>query len=177
MTPLILSLEHSPVSAFTEVFSGADTVVFTAGAGGKGGQDRTRIVDYEGALKVFDAIEAVPGKKPHLLLVSAADVRDRDKIPPHYVSIRIRRLSRMSYSLTPFVKQNEADRAASARAWLSLGNYFHWKYQADKDLVGRTTFPWTIIRPTGLINEPGTGCADIGRTHVTAMISVREEAS
>jgi uncharacterized protein YbjT (DUF2867 family) len=81
-------LEHSPVSAFTEVFSGADTVVFTAGAGGKGGQDRTRIVDYEGALKAFHAIEAVQGKKPHLLLVSSADVRDPDKIPPHYVSIR-----------------------------------------------------------------------------------------
>ena len=88
VTPLILSLEHSPVSAFTEVFTGADTVVFTAGAGGKGGQDRTRIVDYEGALKVFNAIEAVSGNKPLLLLVSAADVRDPDKIPPHYVSTR-----------------------------------------------------------------------------------------
>jgi len=88
VTPLILSLEHSPVSAFTEVFSGANTVVFSAGAGGKGSADRTRIVDYEGALKVFHAIEAVPDKNPHLLLVSSADVRDPDKIPPHYVSIR-----------------------------------------------------------------------------------------
>lgn len=42
--------------------------------------------------------------------------------------------------------------------------------------MGRTTFPWTILRPTGLTNGPGTGCADIGRTHVTAMISVREDA-
>jgi len=61
-TPLVLSLEHSPVSAFTEAISGADTVVFSAGAGGKGGPDRTRIVDYEDAVKVFNAIEAVPGK-------------------------------------------------------------------------------------------------------------------
>ncbi|KAI9507950.1 hypothetical protein F5148DRAFT_1200784 [Russula earlei] len=70
--PLVLSLEHSPVSAFTEAFSGADSVVFSAGTGGKGGRDRTRTVDYEGALKVFDAIEAVPlaGTKPHLLHVS-----------------------------------------------------------------------------------------------------------
>ena len=88
MTPLVLSLEHSPVSAFTEAISDADTVVFSAGAGGKGGPDRTRIVDYEGAVKIYNAIEAIPGKKPHLLLVSGADVRDPDKIPPHYVSIK-----------------------------------------------------------------------------------------
>jgi len=86
VTPLILSLEHSPISAFTEAFSGADSVVFSAGAGGKGGPDRTRTVDYEGALKVFDALEALPGKKPHFLLVSSADVRDPDQIPPHWVS-------------------------------------------------------------------------------------------
>ena len=84
----MLSLEHSPISAFTEAISGADIVVFSAGAGGKGDPDRTRIVDYEGAVKIYDAIEAVPGKKPHLLLVSAADVRDPDKLPPHYVSIK-----------------------------------------------------------------------------------------
>ena len=91
MTPLVVSLEHSPVSAFTEAFNGADTVVFSAGAGGKDGPERTRTVDYEGAVKVFDAIEAVRGKKPHLLHVSAADVRDPDQIPPHWVSIGRRR--------------------------------------------------------------------------------------
>ncbi|KAI0285180.1 NADH(P)-binding-domain-containing protein [Russula brevipes] len=125
--PLVLSLESSPASEFTAVFSGADT------------PERTRTVDYEGAVKVFDALEAVPGKRPHLLLVSSAD--------------------------------NDADKASSARARLSLSNYFHWKYQADKDLVRRTAFPWTILRPTGLLDGPGTGCADIGRTHVTALIS------
>jgi len=150
VTPLILSLEHSPISAFTDAFSGADSVVFAAGAGGKGGPDRTRTVDYEGALKVFDALEALPGKKPHLLLVSSADVRDPDQIPPHW---------------------NEADLAASARGRQALSDYFHWKYQADKNLVLRTAFPWTILRPTGLTDGPGTGRADIGRTHVTALIS------
>ena len=73
VTPLVLSLEHSPVSAFTEAISGADTVVFSAGAGGKGGPDRTRIVDYEGAVKVYNAIEAVP-EKSHISCSSAGQM-------------------------------------------------------------------------------------------------------
>ena len=60
---------------------------FSAGAGGKGGEELTKKVDYEGALKVFDAIEGVEGSvKPRLILVSALDVRDPKKIPAHYVS-------------------------------------------------------------------------------------------
>ena len=42
-------------------------------------------MDYEGALKIFDAIEGVQGEKPLLILVSAVDVRDPNKIPTHYV--------------------------------------------------------------------------------------------
>ncbi len=86
--PVILSLEDSPISNFTSAFRDADTdvVVFSAGAGGKGGGERTKKVDYEGALKVFDAIEALgKEKKPRILLVSAVDIRDPNKIPPQYV--------------------------------------------------------------------------------------------
>ena len=84
--PLLLSLEDSPVADFSNAFEGADVVVFSAGAGGKGGPERTRKVDYEGAVKVFDAIEGINGPKPRLILVSAIDIRDPDKIPEHYVS-------------------------------------------------------------------------------------------
>jgi nucleoside-diphosphate-sugar epimerase len=83
--PVVLSLEDSPASDFTNLFNGKDVVVFSAGAGGKGGEERTKKVDYEGALKIFDAIEGVQGKKPRLLLVSGIDVRDPEKIPSHYV--------------------------------------------------------------------------------------------
>lgn len=97
-TPLVLSLENDSVSTFTNAFTSAqaDVVYFAAGAGGKGGVERTRKVDYEGAVKVFDAIEGVGAdgngnggnlKKPHLVLVSAIDVRDLSKVPEHYVSI------------------------------------------------------------------------------------------
>ena len=83
--PLLISLEDAPVSDFTHAFTGSDVVVFSAGAGGKGGPERTRKVDYEGALKIFDAIDALPEPRPRLILVSAIDVRNPDAIPSHYV--------------------------------------------------------------------------------------------
>ena len=51
--------------------------------------------------------------------------------------------------------------------------YMKWKYEADKDLVKRTAFQWTIVRPGGLKDAPGTGKASIGRTHITETIAVR----
>ena len=83
--PLVLSLEDSPLSVFSHEFADKNVVVFSAGAGGKGGPERTKKVDYEGALKVFDAIEQVNGPRPRLIMVSGVDVRDPNHVPPHYV--------------------------------------------------------------------------------------------
>jgi uncharacterized protein YbjT (DUF2867 family) len=84
--PVHLSLEDSSELEFTDVFTGADVVYFSAGAGGKGGEERTKAVDYEGALKVFNAIEKVVHPKPRLILVSAIDIRmDEENFPAHYV--------------------------------------------------------------------------------------------
>lgn len=47
-----------------------------------------------------------------------------------------------------------------------------WKYEADKNLVKRDEFKWTILRPGGLTDEPGKGTASIGRTHLSPTISV-----
>ena len=58
-SPLVLSLEDDPVETFAEHFTGIDVVYFSAGAGGQGGEERTKKVDYEGAVKVFDALEKV----------------------------------------------------------------------------------------------------------------------
>ena len=101
-TPLVLSLEDSPAADFSNAFKGYDVVYFSAGAGGKGGEERTKKVDYEGALKIFDAVEGVQGEKPLLILVSAVDVRDPEKIPAHYVrqtpdSLRKEFLTRTNY--------------------------------------------------------------------------------
>ncbi|PPQ82290.1 hypothetical protein CVT25_008440 [Psilocybe cyanescens] len=149
-TPLVLSLEDSPVSDFSKAFTGHEVVYFSAGAGGKGGEERTKKVDYEGAVKVFDAIEGVDGPKPRLILVSAIDIRDPEKIPAHY---------------------NEDDIALSKKYREGMPAYIHWKYEADKNLSKRTAFKWSILRPGGLTNDPGTGTASIGRTHLTKPVS------
>ena len=54
-----------------------------------------------------------------------------------------------------------------------ISAYVEYKYEADKNLVQRSAFKWTILRPGGLTNEPGTGKASIGRTHLSPTISVR----
>lgn len=53
-TPYILSLEDASVKDFAELFDKEkpDGVVFSAGAGGKGGEDRTKAVDYEGTFRM-----------------------------------------------------------------------------------------------------------------------------
>ncbi|RXW22281.1 hypothetical protein EST38_g3583 [Candolleomyces aberdarensis] len=155
-TPVVLSLENDPAEKFTEKFieTQADVVYFAAGAGGKGGEERTKKVDFEGAVKTFDAIEAVTlegGKKnPRLILVSAIDVRDPEKIPDHY---------------------NEDDKLHSERVRKAIGAYMHWKYEADKNLVKRSDFDWTILRPGGLTDTPGTGNAHVGQARLGRTIS------
>jgi hypothetical protein len=64
----------------------------------------------------------------------------------------------------------------SKRVRGAIGTYMHWKYEADKNLAKRDAFKWTILRPGGLTNTPGTGKATIGRTHLGTTISVRFES-
>ncbi|KAG7441373.1 NAD(P)-binding protein [Guyanagaster necrorhizus] len=150
-TPQVLSLEDSSTLDFAKAFEGKDIVYWSAGAGGKGGEERTKKVDYEGAIKVFDAIEAVQGPKPRLIYVSAIDLRDRNSPPPaHY---------------------NEADIVLSERVHKVIPAYMHWKYEAEKVLVARTTFSWTSLRPGGLTNDTGTGKAALGKTHLSPTVS------
>ncbi|GAB2449386.1 uncharacterized protein YbjT (DUF2867 family) [Conyzicola lurida] len=54
--PVVLDIETADVDALAAVFSGADAVVFSAGAGG-GDPKRTRAVDYDGAVKAIAAAE------------------------------------------------------------------------------------------------------------------------
>ncbi|TRM67453.1 NADH(P)-binding-domain-containing protein [Schizophyllum amplum] len=148
--PLVMSVEDDSPADFAKVFAGKDVVYYTAGSGGKGGDARTEAVDYRGAVKVFDALEAVEGPKPRLILLSSIDARDASKPPPaHY---------------------NDADVKASQGLHAAIPLYMSCKYRADKDLVQRTAFKWTILRPNFYTDEPGTGKALVGRTHLDAYI-------
>lgn len=83
-TPEILDIETADVPQLTSLLKHhkADGVLFAAGAGGKGDPSRTRKVDYEGAVKVYDAMEA--GNVKRLVLVGALDIRDRSKGYPDW---------------------------------------------------------------------------------------------
>ncbi|TFK96129.1 hypothetical protein BDV98DRAFT_576645 [Pterulicium gracile] len=87
------------------------------------------------------------------------------------------------------VLQNEEDIQMSKAGRAAIGTYFKYKYLADLDLVQRTAFKWTIIRPRWYNAKAGTGKASIGRTllkpdisredaaHALAYLSQREDAA
>lgn len=85
--PIVVSLEEASVQSLSDLFKKHDphVIFFVAGAGGKGGPERTQKVDRDGAIKVFDAVEQ-GGLKDfrRLLLCSAVDSRDTDKTNPDW---------------------------------------------------------------------------------------------
>jgi uncharacterized protein YbjT (DUF2867 family) len=53
--PVVLDLVAASVEELARALTGADAVVFSAGAGGKGGPEATNAIDGEGAVKLVDA--------------------------------------------------------------------------------------------------------------------------
>lgn len=87
---LVKSLEELSTDEVAKLFESHDpnVILFAAGAGGKGGEERTFKVDRDGAIKVFDAIEksGIGAKDTfsRFILVSAVDVRDVEKTKPDW---------------------------------------------------------------------------------------------
>ncbi|GAA6008591.1 hypothetical protein JCM10207_007169 [Rhodosporidiobolus poonsookiae] len=142
--PVLLSLEEASVADLSAAFKGAQGVLFSAGSGGKGGPERTKKVDEEGAIKVMDAIEQLEGEKPKFVLVGAIDTRDMSKPPPSYYT--------------------EADIAESKKTHDAIPAYYDAKLHADRSLHQRTAFPWVILRPGWLTEDAPTGKVRLGRT-------------
>lgn len=109
-------------------------VVFAAGAGG-GDAARTRTVDFEGAVKVYDALEASGTRR--FLLLSAWDARDRSQPAPKY------------YTAEGLI--------ASDRAWNYLPNYYPAKRDAEIALHKYTNIDYTVLRPVLFTDAPVTG--------------------
>ena len=57
-TPLVLSVEDASTEELAKALAGADAVVWSAGAGGKGGPDRTDAVDRAAAIRSMEAAAA-----------------------------------------------------------------------------------------------------------------------
>jgi uncharacterized protein YbjT (DUF2867 family) len=66
--PVVLDIEKASVSELASAFAGCDAVVFSAGAGG-GDPQRTRAVDYDGAVAAINA--ATLAHVPRFVMVSA----------------------------------------------------------------------------------------------------------
>ncbi|MGY2083893.1 NAD(P)H-binding protein [Blastococcus sp. SYSU DS0539] len=69
MTPVVLDLENASVDEVAEVASGADAVVFAAGAGPGSGAERKDTVDRGAAVLLADAAERA-GVRTYLLVSS-----------------------------------------------------------------------------------------------------------
>ncbi|GAA5904504.1 hypothetical protein JCM6882_008926 [Rhodosporidiobolus microsporus] len=157
-TPQLLSLEEASVEQLAEAFRGKEGVLFSAGSGGKGGKERTKAVDEEGAIKVFDAIETLPEPRPKLILVGAIDTRDMSKPPPSYYT--------------------KEDIKASKEVHEAIPVYYDAKLASERDLHKRTSFPWVVLRPgylkddaaKGKIKLGGVGMGDVTREDVAATL-------
>ncbi len=106
------------VEELSKVITGSDAVVFTAGSGGSTGDDKTLLIDLDGAVKCMEAAEQAGVSR--FVLVSALFAYDREKwseeIKPYYVA----------------------------------------KHYADR-MLEASSLDYTIVRPGGLKNDPGTG--------------------
>lgn len=67
-TPVVLDIEQATGAALAETIAGSDAVLFSAGAGG-GDADRTRAVDFDGAVLAMAAASAANVKR--FIMVSA----------------------------------------------------------------------------------------------------------
>ena len=74
--PLVVSVEDATQQDVTAALSGADAVVWSAGAGGKGGPDRTDAVDRKAAIRSM-AAAADAGVKRYVMVSWAGSYGDK----------------------------------------------------------------------------------------------------
>ena len=79
--PAVLDLESASVDQVAEVVTGADAVVFAAGAGPGSGPDRKHTVDHAAAVLLADAAERA-GVRPYVLVSSMGVEQARKGTPP-----------------------------------------------------------------------------------------------
>ena len=122
---VIVDLERDDDATVAEAITGADAVVFAAGAGPGSGAERKLTLDRDGAILLADA--AVQAGIRRYVMVSS---RRADAFDP------------------------ESDDVFQI--------YLRAKSEADAAVRGNENLDWTIVRPGGLTDEPGTGAVRVG---------------
>lgn len=80
--PVVLDIERASTDELASVFSGADAVVFSAGAGG-GNPARTHAVDYEAATRAMAAADQAGVRRFIMVSYAGADV-DVHRLDPQH---------------------------------------------------------------------------------------------
>jgi uncharacterized protein YbjT (DUF2867 family) len=123
-TPLVLDIETVGVRALAESLSGADAVVFAAGAGYGSTTGEKEAIDRDGPILLANAAEQAGVNRYVLISSMGADHFDNGSADPFQIYLRLK---------------SEADANLRARA-----------------------LDWTIVRPSGLDDRPGTGRVKLG---------------
>jgi len=86
--PVILDLEHSTVDQVADALTGADAVVFAAGAGPGSGAARKETVDRDAAILLADAAEAAGVRRYVMVSAYSADSYDPNSTEVFQVYLR-----------------------------------------------------------------------------------------
>ena len=116
------------IDALADAMRGSDAIVFSAGAGGKDGDDATTRIDGDGPGKLAEAAALAGARRFILVSVFPEAWRER-------------------------------------RMDASFEHYMVQKKRAEIALV-QTDLDWLIVRPSALLNDPGTGRVDLGLAKV-----------
>lgn len=151
--PIVLDLVSSSLTDFRKIIEGVrpDTVVWAASS-----PQAPLDVDRDGAIKIMDALAYADVSSKRFVVISAADIRDRENRPvPDWYS--------------------DADAKLSDRMWGVIGPALRAKFEADRNLVTeneRRGLKYTIVRPGGLTESDGPeGRVRAGKVGLTGMIS------
>src|ERR1700712_4636035 len=124
--PIVFDLEQSSVAQLATILSGADAVVFAAGAGPNSDAARKLTVDRDGATLLIAAAKQAGTARYVMVSAMGTDSFDPDSAEIFQVYLRAK---------------SEADAA-----------------------LRESGLDWTIVRPGGLTNDPGTGKISVGET-------------
>lgn len=150
--PIVQDLVSSSLDDFRKIFEQIrpDNVVWAAS------NPRAPVdVDRDGAIKIMDALAQAEISSRRYIVISAADIRDRENKPvPDWYS--------------------DADVKLSDRMWGVIGPALKAKFEADRDLVTqneRRKLKYTIVRPGGLTEDDTEDRLRAGKVGLTGMIS------
>lgn len=159
VTPVVQSLEEITDSELSDLVKGIDWVIWSAGAGGKGGPERTKAVDLHAANKFF--LGAISSPSVTKFLTISASVARRE----------------------PASWWSEADKATFKKAWEEIPGYCEAKTAHDEFISAETRkipkgrdWQTIVLRPGALSDDAGTGKVDLGKAKMEGKIN-REDVA